>query len=155
MSEPEQTVEQAADEPQSVTFKGQQFTLNPDVSEFAFFEFAEAASEGQDAASLQGMASLLRFVVELIGEDDRDRFRALCRRERVSSEDLVALLLGKAEDDAERPTVRSSDSTDGPPSTEPNSDANSVDSTFPTVGVDLLEGRPDLKLMVAQAAKAS
>lgn len=148
MTEPTEAVE-ATDETgeQTAEFKGQTFKLNPDVSEWAFMEFAEAADAGQDAGTLAGMASLLRFVLELVDESDRDRFRQLARRERVKSEELVEFMLGKAGDDAERPTERSSDSSDGPTRTPLKSVANSDGKGSPTGGLSLVEiirARPDL-----------
>lgn len=132
--------------PATVEFKGQTFTLNDELSEWALLEFAEAADSGADGNELAGAAALLRFVVELIHPDDRARFRAVARRERAKAEDLVALLMGRVEEQAERPTGRSSDSSDGPESTELKSDANSGDKPSPASG--LLNGRPDLQLMI-------
>lgn len=154
MSEP---ITPAADDPQDALtseFKGQTFRLNPDPSEYAFLEFAAAAAEGQDGNTLEGMASLLRFVLELVHEDDRDRFRRLARRERASTDDLLEFMGLKAEADAERPTERSSDSSDGPTSTPQKFGSDSEGRDYPTPGLALVRSRPDLAVFLDQAAKA-
>jgi hypothetical protein len=154
MSEPAQTpAEQAG--AQTAQFKGETYRINQDVSEWAFMEFAEAASEGQDANTLQGMASLLRFVLELVHPDERDAFRAHARKSRASTDDLLEFLLGKPAADAERPTGRSSDSSDGPTSTAPKPAANSDGSGSAVTGLALLRTRPDLALIVHEARQAS
>lgn len=157
MSEPtEAATEQAAG--QTAEFKGETFRLNPDVSEWAVLEFAAAADGGQDASEFRGLASLYAFVMELVHPDDRERFRALCKRERVGAEALFEFMFGaKLEDLAERPTGRSSDSSDGPNSIEPTSVVNFDGSTSqPTGLLSLVRNRPDLApFLDAATPKAS
>lgn len=143
---PEETPEE-----QTAEFKGETFRLNTDVSEYAFLEFAEAAEAGEDSGTLAGMAALMRFLLELIHDGDRARFRQVCRREKVTSDELVDFMLGKAGRDAERPTERSSDSSDGPTGTAPSSDANSDVKDSPPSGLAFLRDRPDLALVIVES----
>lgn len=135
---------------QSVEFFGESLRLNPEPSEFAMLEFAQAADEGQDGESLAGMASLLRFVTEIVHPDDRAKFKQLARKNRASSKDLIRLLGLKVEDETDRPTGRLSDSSDGPsviaPKSEPSYEEK-VSQRFP--------GRPDLQLAVLRSRKTA
>jgi hypothetical protein len=133
-----------------VQFFGESLRLNPDVSEFALMEFAEAASEGQDGDTLEGMASLLRLVTEVIHPDDRKKFRTIARKNKAAATDLMKVLGTPVEDEAERPTVRSSDSSDGPVSIAPKSEPSAEDK------VSLhLASRPDLVVAARRARKTA
>src|SRR4051812_6779482 len=79
-------------------FKGEKFGGSADVSEWAVLEFAEAVDAGLDGGSYAGMAALMRFVIELVAPEDRDRFRATARLHRATAEDLFALLRSDVED---------------------------------------------------------
>jgi hypothetical protein len=144
-------------DPKTAVFKGETFTLAEDPSQFAIMEFAMAASAGENAddGGMRGMGSLLRLVLETIVESDRDRFLQVGRRERATADDLIEMLGGKLSDDAERPTVQPSGSTDGQGSTEPKSEPNSDASDSPTDGPVKLDltGRPDLALAVLDMRK--
>ncbi len=128
----------------SVEFFGERLALNPDVSEFAIMEFAEAAADGQDGDTMAGLASLLRLVRECIAEDDRARFTQLARKNRAGAEALTAVLTSGP--GTERPTVAPSDSSDGRTSTG----LKSVSSS--DVKVSPLAGRPDLQLALSRTA---
>lgn len=157
MTEPDTgPAEATAPAGETAEFRGDTFKLNADVSEWAVLEFAAAADAGEDAGTFQGLASMYNFVIELVHPDDRDRFRSLCRRERVGSNDLFEFMFGKKLEAAgERPTGRSSDSSDGPTVTDLNSAANSDDKGSRTGGLRLLEGRPDLRVALEASTRAS
>lgn len=144
-------VESPSGDSTSVQFCGEQFRLNDDISEFAMLEFAMAAGDGQDGDTLQGLASLLRFVLELIHPDERDHFRALARKNRVKADDLIKVLTGEVEEAAERPTGRSSDSSDGPTVIVPKLESNSEGKVSPASGyLDRYKDRPDILLLLDQ-----
>lgn len=124
-----------------VEFFGAKFGLNPDVSEFALMEFAEAASDGQDGDMMEGLASTLRFVRECVAPKDRARFNALARKKKAGMKDLMPFLQAAFGVSADRPTGRSSDLSDGPEDTPLRSVSNSA------VKVSRFAGRPDLQLM--------
>lgn len=148
MSEPVKPAE-TGDDKSTVEFFGEKFTTNSDVNPFAVMEFAEAASDGVDAETFRGLGSLLRLATEIIAEPDRERFRAVARHNRASSVDLMRLLGFPVEVEADRPTGRSSDSSDGPSSIEPKSGSSAADRAALR-----LASRPDLREAIA-ASRAS
>lgn len=136
-----------SDAPETITFKGATFATADEVSEYAIIEFAEAVDSGLDSGSFAGFAAVLRLVVALIAEPDRRRFRAVARRESATFEDLFALLKGDVEENAERPTGLSVDSSAGQVTTSGKSGASFVGKGSP------LAGRPDLLIAVEDAVR--
>lgn len=153
----------------TVEFFGETFTLSPDVSEFALMEFAEAAADGVDGDTMQGMASMLRLILDCLAEpepvvetaedgtetvvpqpSERARFRAVARKNRAAAKDLMPVIQAAFEGKAERPTGRSSDSSDGPGSTGPKSGSNSA-----VKGLERLAGRPDLQIAVVRTREVA
>lgn len=132
----------------TVDFFGVTLGLNPDVSEFALMEFAEAASDGQDGDTLEGLATLSRFVKECVAEGDRAKFRAAARKHQAKAADLMKIVEAAFGTAAERPTGRPDDSSPGPVSTELKSVPNVDAST------SLPAGRPDLQRVLQQAREA-
>jgi hypothetical protein len=137
----------------TVEFFGESFGLNPDPSQFALLEFAEAAADGQDGDTAQGLASVLRLVKECVVESDvvedgevvahgRGHFVASCRKNRATVETLMPVIQEAFSVSTERPTGRPADSSVGPASIAPKSEPRRDDST------SLFPGRPDLQLMV-------
>lgn len=154
----EQTETPAA-EPETAPFKGETFALNPDVSDWdtmEFFSAMRAASTMSESASgMDELVTVHDYALALIHPDDRGRFRAHARSTQASMDDLLEFILGKPAADAERPTERSSDSSDGPSVTEQPSAASSDGSSSPPSGLQLIQGRPDLALFLDQAAAAA
>lgn len=138
-------------DPRTVEFHGDTFALNDEVSQFAMLEFAEAAAEGQDGDTMQGLASLMRLVKECIAPSDLKRFLACARKHKSGAEELTAIIQAAFEDQTERPTGRPGDSSPGPSSTPAKSESSSdvkVSESLPTSG----RIRPDLALVLEQAA---
>ena len=127
----------------AVPFFGEQFDLNPEPSEYALMEFAEAAADGVDGDTMQGLAAMMRLVTECIDVKDRSRFRVLARKSKAGADDLTKVIQAAFKQETERPTGRPSDSSDGPTITAPRSVASSDDKP------SRFAGRPDLELMVA------
>jgi len=156
MSEQEQT---PAAEPETAPFKGETFTLNPDVSDWDTMEFLSAmraASSTPDApGNLADLVVVHDYALALIADTDRERFRAHARSVKASVDDLLEFILGKPAADAERPTERSSDSSDGPSSIGPTSAASSDVSDSAPTGLQLVKARPDLAVFLDQAASAA
>lgn len=144
-----------AAEPETAKFKGESFRLNADVSDWDTMEFLSAmraASAGaEDAFRPDELVTVHDYAIALVHDDDRVRFRAHARTAKASIEDLLEFILGKPEVDAERPTERSSDSSDGPTATAPTSDVNSGDKDSPPSGLQLIRTRPDLAVFLDQA----
>ncbi len=126
----------------SVTFFGETFAVPDRIAATAVMRFAKAAKAEVDSKSFEGMVAQYDLLQQAIAPEDWVRFEALADSERASGEELwdvisqVFVLL------ADRPTVRSSDSSDGPQTTEPSSlsePAQEADLLFP--------GRPDLAVV--------
>lgn len=129
----------------TVEFYGEKFTLAESISEFALMEFAEAAADGEDGDTMQGMASMLRLIRGCIVDDDWAGFRKLARENRADTEALLPVLKAAMEQAADRPTMRSSDSSGGPRDTPERSVSLPADP-----GTELFAGRPDLQLALAR-----
>ena len=131
-----------------VAFFGETIRLADSVSEWALMEFAEAAEQVDDA-SLAGMAAVMRLLKESVLAEDWGKFRDLARTNKASIEDCMPVVVAVFTAETGRPTVRPSDSSDGPPAT-------STSSTDVSAGVAVraLAGRPDLQLMVLNAQEA-
>lgn len=141
----------------TVEFFGDTFGINPDVSEFALLEFAEAASDGQDGDTMEGLASLMRLVKECIAPADvvengevvtygLKHFLTVARKNRAGAEQLTTVIGAVFGAQTERPTGRPADSSAGPVSIAPKSAPNVDDKA------SLLPGRPDLQLAVSRAS---
>ena len=133
----------------SVEFFGESFGLQEGMSEFALMEFAEAAEGGVAQNSMAAMAAMLRLIKACIVADDLPRFLASARKNRPSSDDLIAVLDAAAHQVTERPTSLPADSSDGQTITAPSVASSSVDK-----GLDQLSGRPDLQLAVLHTRSA-
>lgn len=152
----------------TVEFFGETYALSGEVSEFGLLEFAEAAADGQDGDTMQGMASIMRLLRECVAEKDAvetyvddmgetqtkvvaygwGHFKAAARSNRATVQDHLMPVIQKAfEAQADRPTGRPSDSSDGPRSIEPKSESSA------DVKVSPFRGRPDLdrQLEIARA----
>jgi hypothetical protein len=130
----------------TVEFFGQEFTLRPKVSEYALLKFARAARGGQDAETMEGMASMLDLLEKCIVAEQWATFDRLASDNDASAEDVMAVVQAAFSQSAERPTGRLSDSSDGPTST-PLSSASNVS----LAATSSRANRPDLALMVSQA----
>lgn len=146
----------------TVEFFGETYALTGAVSEFALLEFAEAAADGQDGDTMQGMASIMRLLRDCIAKEptvDEDgtvvalgwaSFRTAARANHASVErDLMPVIQQAFEAQADRPTGRPSDSSDGPALTAPSAASPSADR-----GMEHFRGRPDLQLQLIQGRKA-
>lgn len=129
----------------TIQFYGEEFQVESEVSQFALMEFAEAAADGQDGDTMQGMASMLRLIQSAVAPDEWVRFRASARKNRADAASLTEVIKG-AFGSTERPTGRSSDSSDGPLVTAPRSELSSEDRALEASGL-----RPDQKLAVLRS----
>lgn len=132
-----------------VDFCGEQFAVADRIGAMPLMRFAKVAQAGVDSDDLAGLAAMYDLLEQCLSPKDWHRFQQVADRERVDSEVLmqfVAKVMGMVTD---RPTERPSDSSDGLPSTVPNS---TVVSSSPVIA--RLKGRPDLQLMVLQAQEA-
>ena len=144
---------------QTGELKGRSFRLNPDVSDWAIMEFysvLRAADEDPEGAgAVDGMAVVHDFAIECVHPEERPKFRAHARKTKPTVFDLLTFLGIIAEQEADRPTERSSDLSDGPSSTERKSAANFEGSGSPLSGLALVAGRPDLAVIAQDSRRAS
>lgn len=126
---------------------GESFGLADSVGEFALMEFAEAA-EDVESNSLGAMAAVMRLLREAVVPQDWQRFRAACRANKATTEQLLPVVMAAFEQETDRPTVRPSDSSDGPVSTEPRSAAGSSSRVIERLEA---EGRPAWALLARQS----
>lgn len=129
----------------SVTLGGEVFFLRQ-PGHYAMQDVLELAEKGVDSESAAGYRAISNLVAACMSEQDYARWEMVARRERSTGEDMIRLVL---EGLADRPTVRPSDSSDGPPSTA----TTSTDAAFLRV-VQGEAGRPDRQLILLQAQEA-
>lgn len=141
----------------SVEFFGESFGLNPpDDYQWAMLEFAEAAQAGVDGGTMEGLAAAMSMLKAAIREEQWARFRSLARKNKARfDEHLLPVIVAAFRQETPHPTERPSDSSDGPASTPPSSEAASS-SALPEGAAKVIrklesEGRPDMALMVLMA----
>lgn len=96
---------------------GVPFTGDGSVSVLDLSEFARLAASGMDTDDPSAGAILADIYLALLGDKEYQRFRNHCRRNGTDGENLMKIIGDLASEDSDRPTSRSSDSSDGPPST--------------------------------------
>lgn len=133
-----------------VEFFGETFRVNRvEDYEWQMLEFAKAASSGADSDLLSGAAAVFEFLEAVIHADDWPQFRATAKKNRAQvTRDLMPIVVAAFTQTTGRPTVRPSDSSDGPTRTKPRSVAGSSSKVIKRLEK---EGRPDLALMVLMA----
>lgn len=144
-----------------VEFFGETFGVrDSDEYEVAMLDFADAATN-IDSETLEGLASVKRFLRAAIVEDEWSRFWNLARKNRAKVKDhLMPVVVAIFQGNTGRPTGRSSDSSDGPEviaesSTGASSSVASGAEEYLQVVARLeAEGRPDQAYMVLKAQQA-
>ena len=137
------------DQRPTVTFEGVEIRLSgEDVPYILLLDLSAAlAGEGPDAVHEARLAQ--RALLEtVIAAEDWQLFRQTARKAR-SGEDAMWAVISDA---LGRPTVRSSDSSDGPTSTEQRSTATPTASEMAAAA---FPERPDLQIAVVRQAEAS
>lgn len=130
---------------ETVTLRGEQFTVASEVGSLALMRFAKLAQSGVDALDLAGLAALYDLLEQCIDPDDWSAFCDHANRHRVTGDDLLVVVQEVFALLAARPTLRPSVSSDGPRIIEPTS---TVDSSSPVIARLNDQGRPDLALIV-------
>lgn len=129
----------------AVTFGGEVFFLRQ-PGHYAMQDVLELAEKGTDSESAAGFRAISGLVAACMSDEDYARWEQIARRERSTGEDMIRLVLEGLTD---RPTVRPSDSSDGPPS----AGTNSTDDSFLRV-IAQEQGRPDRQLILLQAQES-
>lgn len=130
----------------TVECMGESFEVWPEISAWAFADFAEILGKSKDdadefdPATITAMMGLLKDVVV---PEEWERFKAVTRAKRANFGQLMQVVKDTTAAQAGRPTSRPSDSSDGPLATELNSGLSSEDRALAESGL-----RPDQKLAV-------
>lgn len=132
-----------------IDFFGETYKIN-EVSQFALLEFSEALEDhtGEDDTAVG--AAIMHMLREIVDVKDWKRFAASARRNKATGEEHLMPLIQKAVElmgETERPTERSSDSSDGPASIELRSVSASVRRVL-----DQEAGRPDRQMGILRSA---
>ena len=144
-------------------FFDETFHLRPsNECQVAMLDFAELASGDVDETSLQGLAVVKGFLRDVIVPDDWAAFWKSARKNHATvGGHLMPIIVQVFTGQTARPTGRSSDSSDGPISTQENSEPASSSPDAPVAPVKLRaverledEGRPDKALIVQMAVDA-
>lgn len=128
-----------------VTFYGETFTTSERVGLMPLMRYAAAEKSGDYMGGLVALHDLLE---QCIDPAEWGRFQLVAERERADEDALTDVVRDVIEALATRPTERSSDSSDGPVTVTSPDAASRLVSDFES------KGRPDLALLVTQAASA-
>lgn len=130
---------------ETVDFFGADFRVAERVGLMPMMRFAVLAKTGIDANEMEALAAMHDLLKNCIADDEWDRFERHAVDHRADGDDLMQVVGKVMAVLADRPTKRSSDSSDGPRVIEPFSTDDSSSRV-----VDRLneQGRPDLALIV-------
>ncbi|GAC1610342.1 MAG: hypothetical protein NVS3B26_16580 [Mycobacteriales bacterium] len=133
----------------SVELFGESFGIEPDgFSDFALMEFTSLGREAEEAQDAAGQSKAnYDFILDIIVEQDRARFRKAARKARASMEQMGAVVEAAVALRTGRPTGEPSVSSDGPTSISPKSESVSERAAR------LLPGRPDLQVATVRDAE--
>lgn len=132
-----------------VELLGKAFTVADEVGTMPLMRFARLAEDGLDADEMEGLAAVYDLLEQCLDPADWTAFQRHATKTRANTEVLMEFVAEVLAMVGERPTERSSDSSDGPPATEPSSEVVSF-SQGAQRQIDRLnaEGRPDLALAI-------
>jgi hypothetical protein len=134
-----------------IQFGGETFAVAERIGTMPLMQFAKIAKGGTDSDTMAGFTALYDLLEQCIDPADWQRFQDVATRTRADSKDLMTVIGRAVGAMTDRPTLRPSDSSDGPASTPPNS-AGDLSSRV----VQRLEeqGRPDQAFMVRMADRS-
>lgn len=134
-----------------IEFLGREFHLADVVGLMPLLRFAHAAQSGLDSADVEGMAAMYDLLEQTVIDEEWAAFQAHATKKRASDDDLMKFIQDTMTILGERPTRRSSESSDGPPATS----GKSEDGSSARVITRLEQrGRPDLALIVTKTMEA-
>jgi hypothetical protein len=132
---------------------GSTMRVGEDAGDLQFIEFMEHAMTLDANDQVEGMRAVTSFLRSLVHADDWDEFWLLAKRNRQDFTDLMNVAKAIVQANAGFPTGRPSDSSSGRPSTNKKSKGASS-SRRAARALQLLDGRPDLKMGLWQASRA-
>lgn len=136
----------AGDEPLTFDYFGEELRVSPDLTDADLLDFMELQAD-LDSEDPKAAALLKQFIRAVVHTDDFDRFWALARQHRQSTEERAKVAYKIIEAATSTPTARSSDSSAGPQRTDSSStDASSLRAQHRLED----KGRADLAVAVLQ-----
>lgn len=112
-------------EPTTFSFHGERFTLPARIGSLPLMQFAAAAEADVNIESMQGKASVYALIRAVVDPGDWPRFEKTANAHAADTAELLDVCTAVLVHFAGRPTVRPSDSSDGPPATTENSKGDS------------------------------
>ena len=140
---------------ETVEFHGAEFHVAEKVGLMPLMRFAKVAKSGVDSNELDGLAAMFDLLEQVIHPDDWSRFEQHAADLRADGDELMGLVSKVMSVIGERPTGRSSDSSDGPQTIEPRSTGGSSSPAGRVIDRLNAEGRPDLALLVRKREESS
>lgn len=134
-----------------VDFYGESFTLADDIDEWTLMEFAEGMNQAE-SSPLVGLGVIMTLLKEVVPQQDWARFRKTAKANKAGFNEVLPIAVSvfdKRAVEVGRPTLRSTDSSDGPCGTEQPSM-----SSYSVKAIALNDGRPDLQLFYKRADEA-
>ncbi len=136
--------------------------VNPDLTDLNQIDFLEAAADIDETNVVKGMKAIGTYLHDLIHPDDWDTFWLASKANRQQLEDLMNTAHAILEAVSGFPTGQPSDSSDGRPTTSQKSGAGTSSQrrvarrrkaieSDSRAALSLVQGRPDLKVVVADA----
>lgn len=141
----------------TVEFWGEQLKLADKVGMMPVMRLARVqqrvagSSKPSDADAAELMVAMLDVVEQCLADEEWSRFEHLATIHRIGTREIEAFLDTVMLAVADRPTSRSSDSSDGPRTIEPSSTDG---SSLPVIDRFNAQGRPDLALLVRKRQEA-
>lgn len=134
----------------TVEFLGETFKLKDGgPSGYRLARFAVAVRRGDQGDMLNNVGAPLELVEACLADDEQGRFAALADKREATIDDIQHVVNQLFGVQTERPTVRPSDSSDGPSIIEPSSTPSAESS-----GSGRFDGRPDLRHGLRMAREA-
>lgn len=136
--------------PLTIGWKDETFELSDTPNAAPIYQFAMLAQDGVDSTELEGIAATGRMIEAYLAPHEVARFWAHAAKTRATDDELLAVMGLAVMALTGRPTVRSSDSSDGPsPISAPSSD-EPLEKVLARIPAE----RTDLRLIVHQADQA-
>jgi hypothetical protein len=112
-------------------------------------KFARLAKAGVDSDDMEGLVVIGDVLRECFTDEAYAQFEDAAMKNHADGDELMEVMQQAMQAIAERPTQQPSDSSDGQPTITTSSVGDSSSQAL-----SLLDGRPDLQLMVMQASEA-
>jgi hypothetical protein len=132
-----------------ITRWGVDFEVAEKFGLIPMIKYARLAKQGVDSDDLEGLVVIGEVLEECFPESVYALFEETARKNHADGEELMEVMQEAMQAIAERPTQQPSDSVGGQPTTSVSSGAGSSSQAMA-----LLDGRPDLQLMVMQAQES-